>query len=287
MADAERDTLTPEEYELWREPKQALNDLKSMSWDAATSMLVDHARAGLILTVARLIQFADEASPDREYQIMSREHWRQIRHDDLLNSYFWDTGTIKESDESARFELVLGIEHRGETPPAVISLGVRFAPRAVPAATKLPTPAPPFSNAPPPIPSINRPISRASGEVSLGELRRRESLSAAARSITDPELRDFISKTAGSLGQPDPLETPKRERPSGSDGARRKRPSRGAPVTEPEIREWYAALSPDDKVLGLAKLWDKSKRDHRPRHVVRKLIEPFVEGRKTGRKPKR
>ncbi len=56
-------------------------------------------------------------------------------------------------------------------------------------------------------------------------------------------------------------------------------------VAGTEIDAWYRSLSSEERGLGLAKLWAKAKADHAPRKVVRKLVEPFVQGRKTGRKP--
>ena len=115
-------------------------------------MLVDHARAGLIRTVARLMQFADD-TPDRTYQIMSKEHWRQIRHEDLSNSHFWESGTIKEPDESAKFSFSHGLDVQDDGPPSIVSLGVRFAPTDDGLPAK-PAAAPAISNAPAPVPEI-------------------------------------------------------------------------------------------------------------------------------------
>ncbi|CAM3196788.1 hypothetical protein SPAN111604_09935 [Sphingomonas antarctica] len=53
-----------------------------------------------------------------------------------------------------------------------------------------------------------------------------------------------------------------------------------------DARAWFNALSPQDQALGMRKLWQKAKDDHPELRVVRKVIEQFSEGRKTGRPPK-
>jgi hypothetical protein len=64
--------------------------------------------------------------------------------------------------------------------------------------------------------------------------------------------------------------------------------SDAAPSVSPaEVDAWYTALTADDQALGHAKLWRKAKADHPGRKLVRKLIDPLVEGRPTGRKPTR
>jgi hypothetical protein len=60
----------------------------------------------------------------------------------------------------------------------------------------------------------------------------------------------------------------------------------GPSVTDAEVRAWHATLSVEDKALGLHKLWRKARDDHPGRKLVRKLVEPFASGRKTGRKAK-
>jgi hypothetical protein len=58
------------------------------------------------------------------------------------------------------------------------------------------------------------------------------------------------------------------------------------PVTAAEVDAWHRALSPEDQALGHTKLWRKARDDHPGRKLVRKLIDPFVKDRPTGRKPK-
>jgi hypothetical protein len=60
-------------------------------------------------------------------------------------------------------------------------------------------------------------------------------------------------------------------------------PPAADPVTPDEADAWYASLAPKEQAMGLRWLHARAKADHPGRQVVRKLIEKFVEGRKTGR----
>jgi len=146
-ASARRERLSPAEYENWLPPRAALNALKPMSFDAAASMIIDHARAGLVEAVARLVQFSSDETQDRHYQIISKRHWAQVRDDDLSNSHFWDSGSIKEPSESTRFERAHGIEN-DDDPPEIVTLGVRFDPAGI-EALKPRAPSPFSSNSDP------------------------------------------------------------------------------------------------------------------------------------------
>lgn len=62
------------------------------------------------------------------------------------------------------------------------------------------------------------------------------------------------------------------------------RPRKSAiPVSETEVRDWFDALPPQDQARGGRWLWPEAKKHFRPRHVVRKLIEPFGKSRGPGR----
>lgn len=60
-------------------------------------------------------------------------------------------------------------------------------------------------------------------------------------------------------------------------------PRKGPPVSNDEVKAWHRALTKSDKALGLRTLWDKAKSEVGP-GVLRKQIEPFVAGRRTGPK---
>lgn len=57
--------------------------------------------------------------------------------------------------------------------------------------------------------------------------------------------------------------------------------SPGSP-NDAHMQQWYNALLPDEKMMGIRQLWAKAKADHPNQHVLRKQIEPFVAGRKRG-----
>lgn len=57
---------------------------------------------------------------------------------------------------------------------------------------------------------------------------------------------------------------------------------RANPVTDGEIKAWYANLSETDQSLGVAALWAKAQEDHPGRHLPRKLVDPFGVARSNG-----
>lgn len=76
---------------------------------------------------------------------------------------------------------------------------------------------------------------------------------------------------------------PRVSRPDGPGTAPTKK---GEPVSNDQAKVWYRALTRPDKALGLRALWAKAKSEVGP-GVLRKQIEPFVAGRRTGPKVSR
>jgi hypothetical protein len=121
-------TINAAEYESWLTPREAINELKPMHFDAATEAIVEHAREGNIRAAAKTISFRDD--PPKNYHIVSIAHWKEIAHDDLWGSQFWSNGIIKEYDSPETYVRALGGDRRN-TEPLCVTLGVRFEPAGI------------------------------------------------------------------------------------------------------------------------------------------------------------
>jgi hypothetical protein len=216
-----------------------------MNFDAATGMILDHLRAGLLISAARRIVYYDQHGTEHQlnYRIMSRQHWQEIHEDDLARDHFWDTGTAKTYSDDVHIRRKFSIVE-STSDPDMIALAIRFDPDSI---SRLAPPKPSratstkVSNAPAPITPMTGSKGMPIAEFLVREL-----------------LRDRTSPAPSTQ----PLKT--------------------GIVAQSEIERWFADLSPEQQAQGQRWLWDKAKTDL-SKDVKRKQIEPFVSGRPRGR----
>jgi hypothetical protein len=117
-------------------PRQVLNALKPRSFDAACRLVLAQVRAGTLISVARRISYRDGAGQliDLDFRIMSRDHWLDIREDDLSDEYFWDTGTAKTFSDVVREMRSYSLEAQPYESD-MVAVDVRFDPAGVRALT--------------------------------------------------------------------------------------------------------------------------------------------------------
>jgi hypothetical protein len=118
-------------------------------------------------------------------------------------------------------------------------------------------------------------------------LPRRDSSSpaaSAARSVPAPPSPRAVPSIQGAPG-PSPGGATRYMEPA-PEQISPPRGGRANPMTDREIKAWHRSLSRAEKTLGVLALWKRAKEDNPGRHIPRKLVEQFGEGRSNGHRAK-
>ena len=245
-------SLTPNEYETWLTPREAIDSLLPAKFDAATRMIVENCRLGLLKAASRRIVYFEQGERrELNYQVLVANHWNDFTYDDLLGDHFWDSGNANTYDPGLETYKLSGLGPR-QRDPVMVAARVRFdpvgiqemAPRLSRAAEPTPPPAP-----------LSVPAVQGRGTTPAPEFIARELVKWLEKSK---------SATVAQVSQP-------RISPSGK-------------ITAAEFDAWYDVQLSALKNRGYRPVWAAALEHFKPRKVSKKLAESKSFGRAVGRK---